>query len=193
MYLDLVERWIWRATGRTLDQHAADPIQAAAALPAWADRLRHARSQLLEAVDELRTRLINGDDLTQHAKAITGSLAEITGQTRDYERARAWTDNLMRDPDRIAYADSNAVQPVHRRYVNPGDTVLIVLPHLSFNREQQLAGRTVRVRITESDVELDPAEYPSPVRLAHGIAGVYRDPESRLYVLRATGQRRISR
>ena len=54
-YLDAVERWIVQTTGRTLDQHAADPILAAAHLPAAADQLRCARDHLLRAVDALRT------------------------------------------------------------------------------------------------------------------------------------------
>ena len=51
-----------------------------------------------------------------------------------------------------------------------------MLPHHDYLRRQQLAGRSVRVQINETDVELDPAGYPGPVRLTHGLAGVYRDP-----------------
>ncbi|MCM4078262.1 hypothetical protein [Paractinoplanes hotanensis] len=193
MYVDLVERWIWRTTGRTLDQHAADPVPAAAALPASADQLRLAREVLLNTVDEFRTQLINGDDLTGSATAMTSTLNEISGYVSDYESARIHLDKLFDDPDRTVYVAMNPVHPVHRRYVNPGDTVLIVLPHHEYLRKQQIAGRPVRAHINTSDVELDPAEYPGPVRLSHGLAGIYRDTEARLYVLRATGERRISR
>jgi hypothetical protein len=191
-YLDLVARWIWRTTGRTLDQHAAEPVPAAAHLPASADQLRLAREELLIAVDALRTQLINGDDLTGSATALTSTLSEISECVSDYEGARVHIDKLVDDPDRAVYVAMNPVQPAHRRYVNPGDTVLIVLPHNDYLRSQQIAGRSVRVQINESDVELDPAAYPGPVRLSHGLAGIYRDPQSGLYVLRATGERRIS-
>jgi hypothetical protein len=192
-YLDLVERWIWRVTGRTLDQHAADPVPAAAAFPASADALRLAREVLLRAVDEFRTELINGDDLNGSATTLTSTMSLLSEHVSDYESSRIHIDNLINDPDRTVYVATNPVQPVHRRYVSPGDTVLIVLPHHSELRRQQIAGRCVRVQILKSDVELDPAEYPGPVRLSHGLAGVYRDHEARLYVLRATGERRISR
>lgn len=185
-YLDPVERWIRQTTGRTLDQHAVDPVPAAAHLPAAADQLRCARENLLLAVDKLRTEFINADDLTRSVKALTDALSEITGYASDYASARVRIDKLVDDPDRTAYAATNAVQPVRRRFVNPGDTVLIVLPHTEFCRRQQIAGRTVRVQINESDAELDPAEYPGPVRLPHAAAGIYRDPfESSLYVLHA--------
>jgi hypothetical protein len=190
-YLDAVERWIWQITGRTLDQHADDPVPAAAHLPASADQLRCARSHLLFAVDALRTQLINTDDLTGSAEALTGSLSELTGYASDYESARVHMDKLVGDPDRAAYVATNPVQPVRRRYVNPGDTVLIVLPHTDACRRQQLAGRSVWVRITESDAELDPAEHSGPVRLPHAAAGIYRDPvESSLYVLLAPANQR---
>ncbi|GIE91627.1 hypothetical protein [Actinoplanes regularis] len=193
-YLDLVARWIWQTTGRTIDQHAVDPVPAAAHLPASADALRLAREVLLNAVDEFRTQLINGDDLTGSATVLANTLSEITEHVNDYEGARIHLDKLINDPDRTVYVATNPVQPVHRRYVNPGDTVLIVLPHSTYLRQQQIAGRAVRAQIHKSDVELDPAEYPGPVRLSHGIAGIYRDPvEDRLYILRATGERRISR
>lgn len=192
-YFDLVERWIWRATGRTLDQHAADPVPAAAAFPASADALRHARELLLRAVDEFRTELINGEDLNGPATALTSTMSVLSDHVSDYESARINIDNLIDDPDRTVYVATNPVQPVHRRYVNHGDTVLIVLPHHAELRRQQIAGHAVRVQIHKSDVELDPAAYPGPVRLSHGLAGIYRDPEARLYILRATGARRITR
>jgi hypothetical protein len=192
-YLDPVERWIVQTTGRTLDQHAADPIPAAAHLPASVDQLRVARDHLLRTVDELRTLLINADDLTGSVLAVMNALSEISEHTADYESARIHIHNLVGDPDRLAYVATNPVQPVRRRYINPGDTVLIVLPHNEVCRRQQIAGRTVRAHIDESHVELDPDEYPGPVRLFHASAGIYRDPvESRLYHLRATGERRVS-
>ncbi|MEV4708307.1 hypothetical protein [Actinoplanes sp. NPDC049316] len=194
MYLDLVERWIVRTTGRTLDQHAADPVPAAAAFPASADQLRLAREVLLTAVDELRTLLINGDDLNSSPTVLAGRLDEISGHVSDYHGARIHLDRLITDPDRTGHVATNPVQPVRRRYVNPGDTVLIVLPHHDYLRKQKIAGRAVRAQINTADVELDPAEFPGPVRLAHGIAGIYRDRvEDRLYHLRASGERRISR
>ncbi|MEU8236430.1 hypothetical protein AB0C12_43135 [Actinoplanes sp. NPDC048967] len=192
-YLDPVERWIVQTTGRTLDQHAADPVPAAAHLPASADQLRYARDRLLLAVDALRTQLINTDDLAGSAQAVNNALSEISGYASDYESARIHIGTLVDDPDRAVYVATNPVQPVRRRFVNPGDTVLIVLPHTELCRRQQIAGRSMRVQINESDVELDPAVHPGPVRLPHAAAGIYRDPvESSLYILRATGERRIS-
>ena len=193
-YLDPVERWIVQTTGRTLDQHAADPVPAAAHLPASADQLRCARDHLLLAVDALRTQLINADDLADSAEAVNDALSEISGYASEYESARIHIDRLVDDPDRTAYGATNPVHPVRRRFVNPGDTVLIVLPHTEVCRRQQIAGRSVRVQINESDVELDPAAYPGPVRLPHAAAGIYRDPvESSLYILRAISKRRVSR
>jgi hypothetical protein len=190
-YLDTVERWIRQNTGRTLDQHATDPVPAAANLPASVSLLRHARSQLHLAVDELRTHLINGDDLTAPAKAMTWWLNDLTDYVRDYDSARTGVDTLIADPDRAAYVAANPVQTVRRRYVNPGDTVLIVLPHTDACRKAQLAGRSVRVRIKESNAELDPGGRPDPVRLPHIAAGIYRDPvESSLYILRPTTDER---
>ncbi len=193
-YLDAVERWIYLATHRTLDQHAADPVPAAAHLPASADQLRCARSELLLAVDQLRTQLINADDLDWSAYAVSGVLDEIVRtKAADYESARIHIGNLVNDADRTAYVATNPVQPVRRRFVNPGDTVLVVLPHTEVCRRQQIAGRSVRVQINETDAELDPAAYPGPVRLPHAAAGIYRDPvQSSLYVLRATDVRRAS-
>lgn len=149
---------------------------------------------LLTAVDELRTLLINGDDLTGSPTILASSLDEITGHVSEYEGARVHIDTLITDPDRTSYVATNPVQPVRRRYVNPGDTVLIVLPHIAYLRQQKIAGRAVRAQIHTADVELDPAEFSGPVRLAHGLAGIYRDRvEDRLYHLRATGERRTSR
>jgi hypothetical protein len=194
MYLDLVERWIVATTGRNLDQHAADPVPAAAAFPASADQLRLTREVLLTAVDEFRTLLINGDDLTGSPTVLAGMLDEISGHVSDYHSARIHLDKLITDPDRTGHVARNPVQPVRRRYVNPGDTVLIVLPHHEYLRKQQIAGRAVKAQINTADVELDPAEFPGPVRLAHSLAGIYRDRvEDSLYHLRASGERRISR
>ena len=124
---------------------------------------------------------------------MTNALSEISEHASAYESTRMHIRTLVGDPDRMAYVATNPVQPVRRRYINPGDTVLIVLPHNEVCRRQQIAGRTVRAQINESDVELDPVEYPGPVRLFHASTGIYRDPgESRLYHLRATGERRLS-
>jgi hypothetical protein len=186
-YHDAVEKWIVRTTARNLDQHAADPIPAAAHLPASANQLRCARSHLLNAADELRTELINADDLTRPASATSWAVTELASHADEYESARIHVDKLLADADRIAYVATNPVQPVRRRYVNPGDTVLIVLPHLEANRQQQIAGRTVRARINKSDADLDFDGSSGLLRLSHGIAGIYRDPvEERLYVLRST-------
>ncbi|MFI1995295.1 hypothetical protein [Actinoplanes sp. NPDC020271] len=194
MYLDLVERWIVRTTGRTLDQHAADPIPAAVNLRAAADQLNVARGALLASVDEFRYQLINGDDLTNAATALTSTLDEISSHVGEYEIARFHLDQLINDPDRLAYAATNPVQAVQRRYVNPGDIVKLVLPDNQYLRERKLAGKRVRARINETSVELDPAQYASPVRLDHSTAGIYRDRiEGRLYHLRPAGDRRRRR
>ncbi|HEX8346388.1 MAG TPA: hypothetical protein VF657_16840, partial [Actinoplanes sp.] len=149
-YLDAVERWIVQTTGRTLDQHAADPVPAAAHLPAAAHQLRRARKHLLFAVDELRNQLINADDLTWSPWALSGVLDEILNtRAADYESARLHIGTHINDGDRIAYTAKNPVRPVRRRFVNPGDTVLIVLPHTGACRRRQIAGRSVRVQITD--------------------------------------------
>ncbi|BCY07330.1 hypothetical protein [Actinoplanes sp. L3-i22] len=193
-YLDLVEKWIVRTTGRTLDQHATEPIPAAAHLPAAADQLRAAREHLMTDVGALRTELINGDDLTGSAQSVTNALATVALAASDYECARVNIDYLVGDPDRTAYVATNPAQPVRRRYVNPGDTVLIVLPHSEYLRGRQIAGRTVRAQINKTDVELDLDEYPGPICLTYPLAGIYYDTvERRFYHVRAIGKRRVTR
>src|SRR5438128_1240781 len=93
---DAVSRWITRLTGRTLDQHAADPIPAAAELPNAARGLRQARTDLLLTVDQLRTALINEDDLTTLA-AVAGPLEAIADLGREYRYARNWVEALIGD------------------------------------------------------------------------------------------------
>lgn len=184
-YLDPVEWWIRDATGRTLDQHATDPIRAAAHLPETAERLRRARSELLLVVDALRTSLINGDDLTSPASTITTTLLDIAEKARDHLGALTTVDHLIGDCDRMAYAQANPGRTVRRRYVNPGDTAMIVLPHTDACRARQLAGKSVPVRITESDAELVAADPAGPTRVSHASAGIYHDPVAGgLYIVR---------
>jgi hypothetical protein len=185
-YADIVEKWIIQLTARSLDQHAADPIPAAAHLPASADQLRICREHLLMAVDSLRADLINGDDLNRSAQALLGALSGINGYASDYESARMHIERLLDDPDRRAYVAANPVRPVQRRYVNPGDMVLIVLPHTEVCRNKKVAGQPVWVQINEDDITADPTNLAGPMRLPHAAAGIYRDPvESRLYTLRS--------
>lgn len=184
LHLDSVGRWITRRTGRTLDQHATDPIPAAAHLPHAASSLRHARNELLLTVDRLRTALINEDDLTGCVAAVTGPLDAIEQLGREYRYARNWADALIGDQARTEYADANSGPTLRRRYVNPGDTVLVVLPHTDSCRKQQIAGRTTRVRVGQSDAELDLTVGSGQLRLAHADAGIYHDPaHGTLYVL----------
>ncbi|MFI9641402.1 hypothetical protein ACIG87_15280 [Micromonospora sp. NPDC051925] len=189
--LDAVGRWIIRRTGRTLDQHATDPVPAAAHLPQAASDMRRARTELLLTVDRLRTALINEDDLTGSVAAVTGSLADIEQLGRDYRHARNWADTLITDPARTEYAAANTGGSLHRRYVNPGDTVLVVLPHTDSCRKQRLAGRRTRVRISQSDAELDPTVGPGQLRLPHADAGIYHDPAEggTLYVLESAADK----
>jgi hypothetical protein len=181
--IDDVGRWINRLTGRTLDQHAADPIPAAADLPQAASKLRHARAELLLTVDRLRTTLINGDDLTGSIAAVTGPLAAIEKLGQKYRYARNWAVTLIGDTDRVAYADANSGKTVRRRYVNPGDTILVVLPPTDACRTRQIAGRRTSVRVGRADAELDLMVGPGQLRLAHADAEVYHDPALGLYVL----------
>ncbi|MEV4273649.1 hypothetical protein [Micromonospora aurantiaca (nom. illeg.)] len=183
-HLNLVERWITAATGRTLDQHAVDPIPAAAHLPEAADDLRHLRDELLLAVDHLRTRLLNEDDLHASAAAITGSAKTLQNLSGEYGNARARIDALIAEETRTAYALTHPGQQVRRRYVNPGDTVLVVLPHTDSCRAQNLAGHTAHIRVGSSDARFRPPGSVSSVRLSHSDAGIYRDrTEGRLYML----------
>lgn len=183
-HLDTINRWLKVATGRTVDQHAADPIPAAAHLPEAAHRLRRARTELLLAIDRLRTLLINDDDLAGPVNTVTGPLDRIAELARDYRHARNWIDLLINDQTRTEYAQANPGRRLQRRYVNPGDTVLIVLPHTENCRRQQIAGRPVRVHIGPSDAELDLMTGPGRLRLSHPDAGIYHDPiEGALYIL----------
>ncbi|MBM0224523.1 MULTISPECIES: hypothetical protein [Micromonospora] len=181
--LDSVGRWITRRTGRSLDQHATDSIPAAAHLPQAASRLRRARTELLLTVDRLRTALINEDDLTGATAAVTGPLAAVEKLGREYRYARNWADMLIGDQARTEYADANNGQALRRRYVNPGDRVLVVLPHTDSCRLRQLAGPATRVRVGRTDAELDLMVGSGQLRLAHADAGIYRDPAHGLYVL----------
>jgi hypothetical protein len=182
--LDPVGRWITRRTGRTLDQHAADPIPAAAHLPQAASGLRHARTGLLLTIDRLRTALVNEDDLTGTIAAVTGPLTAIEQLGREYRYARNWAATLICDQARTEYATANTGRPLQRHYVNPGDTVLVVLPHTDSCRRRQLAGRRVRVRVGICDAELDLTVGPGQLRLPHADAGIYHDPvHGTLYVL----------
>ncbi|MBB5871942.1 hypothetical protein F4553_005321 [Allocatelliglobosispora scoriae] len=184
--IDDVGRWITRLTGRTLDQHAADPIPAAAELPQAASNLRDARAELLLTVDRLRTTLINGDDLTGSIAAVTGPLAAIEKLGREYRYARNWAETLVGDKDRTAYADAHSGKTVRRRYVNPGDTVLVVLPPTDSCLRRQLAGRRTSVRVGRADAELDLTVGPGQLRLAHADAGIYHDPALGFYVVEPT-------
>ncbi|GAB3864156.1 hypothetical protein GCM10029963_74070 [Micromonospora andamanensis] len=103
---------------------------------------------------------------------------------REYRYARTWIDTLIGDEARAAYAQTHPGQTVRRRYVNPGDTVLVVRPHTDSCRRQNLAGHTTRIRVGMSDAALRPPGSGNPLRLSHADAGIYRDPtEDRLYVL----------
>lgn len=184
LHLDVIGRWVTAATSRTLDQHAADPIPAAAHLPEAAAKLRHLRTELLLAVDRLRTLLINADDLSGSTSTVAGPVETIRELAREYRYARNWIDTLINDPTRAEYADANPGRSLRRRYVKPGDTVLVVLPHTDSCRKQQLAGRTTRVQVGESDARLRLPGSVAPLRLSHADAGIYRDPaEGRLYIL----------
>ena len=121
LHLDAIGRWVAYATGRTLDQHATDPIPAAAHLPEAARVLRAARAELLLAVDRLRTLLINEDDLTGSVGIFAGQLTAVNERAVECRHARNWVDVLIEDQARAEYADANPAQPVRRRYVNPGD------------------------------------------------------------------------
>ncbi|WP_144118355.1 hypothetical protein [Catellatospora sichuanensis] len=183
--IDAVGRWITRRTGRTLDQHAADPIPAAANLPQAAHGLRTARTDLLLKVDQLRTALINEDDLSGSIADVTGPLDAIATLGSEYRYARNWADVLIGDADRTEYAEAHRAQPLRRRYVNPGDTVLVVLPHTDACRQRHLAGRHTHVLVSSHDAELDLIIGPGQLRLSHADAGIYRDPAhgGALYVL----------
>lgn len=186
LHLDVIGRWITAATGRTLDQHAVDPIPAAAHLPEAAATLRHVRTELLLAVDRLRTFLVNEDDLSGAVSTIAGTLDTIQELGREYRYARNWIDTLIGDEARATYAQAHPGQLIRRRYVSPGDSVLVVLPHTDSCRRQNLAGRTTRIRVGTSDATIRPPGSVNPLRLSHADAGIYRDPaEGRLYILQS--------
>jgi hypothetical protein len=87
LHLDTIGRWVASATGRTLDQHATDPIPAAAHLPEAAHTLRGARAELLLAVDRLRTLLINEEDLTSSVGTFAGQLTTVNERAAEYRHA----------------------------------------------------------------------------------------------------------
>lgn len=182
---DPVTRMVAELTGRSPDQHAVDPIPAAAHLPHAASLLRHARRELLLAVDAMRTMLINDDDLSKDGeRALDGPLADIVGLARQYQAARRDLDALIDDNEREDYATHTSARRVERRYVEPGDTLIVVLPHTENCRNQWLAGRPTRLTVGEADAELDLTIGPGQLRLSHPDAGIYHDPTtSRLYVL----------
>ncbi|MGW3811785.1 hypothetical protein [Micromonospora sp. NPDC005113] len=186
-HLDTISRWITATTERTLDQHAADPVPAAAHLPEAAANLRHLRTELLLAVDQLRTLLINEDDLNGSTSTVAGPVETIRELAGEYRYARNWIDTLIGDEARAGYAQANPGRSVRRRYVNPGDTVLVVLPHTDSCRRQNLAGHATHVKVGTSDARLRPPGSVNPLWLSHGDAGIYRDPtEDRLYILQVT-------
>ncbi|KOX06634.1 hypothetical protein V6W11_27975 [Micromonospora profundi] len=183
-HLDTISRWITATTERTLDQHATDPVPAAAHLPEAAANLRHLRTELLHAVDRLRTLLINEGDLNGSTSTVAGPVETITELAREYRYARNWIDTLIGDAARAAYAQANPGRSVRRRYVNPGDTVLVVLPHTDACRRQNLAGHTTPIKVGTSDARIRPPGSVNPLYLSHADAGIYRDPtEDRLYIL----------
>ncbi|NJC13069.1 hypothetical protein F4558_002895 [Micromonospora profundi] len=185
-HLDTISRWITATTERTLDQHATDPVPAAAHLPEAAANLRHLRTELLHAVDRLRTLLINEDDLNGSTSTVAGPVETITELAREYRYARNWIDTLIGDAARAAYAQANPGRSVRRRYVSPGDTVLVVLPHTDSCRRQNLAGHASPIKVGTSDARIRPPGSVNPLYLSHADAGVYRDPtEDRLYILQA--------
>ncbi|QDY09480.1 hypothetical protein FJK98_21970 [Micromonospora sp. HM134] len=186
-HLDPVNRWITLTTGRTLDQHATDPIPAAAHLPDAAATLRHLRTELLLAADQLRTRLINTDDLSDPTATVTGVVQTITDLGREYRQARDRVDTLIADTTRTVHAQTHEGRVVQRRYVNPGDTVLVVLPHTDSCRRLHLAGHATHITVGSCDARLRPSGSVEPLRLAHPDAGIYRDPTTgRLYILRTS-------
>ncbi|WP_117214359.1 hypothetical protein [Allorhizocola rhizosphaerae] len=157
--------------------HPRDPVSPPS--PAHV-RLEQIRRRLLVAVDELRTLLINGDDLHRPADtALAEPLAGITKLAEDYCDARGQAEAQP--------GDVTSGLP-RRRYVNPGDTILVVLPDTEHCRRAHLAGRRTRVHVTAVDAELDLTVGPGQLRLGHEDAGIHRDPDSdRLYILTPEG------
>ncbi|MEV6815121.1 hypothetical protein, partial [Micromonospora sp. NPDC051296] len=151
-----------------------------------ADTLRHLRTELLLAVDRLRTLLINADDITGPATTVSGNVKTITDLAGEYRQARDRIDALIADTARTSYAQAHLGQVVRRRYVNPGDTVPVVLPHTDYCRRESLAGRPTLIQVGTSDARLRPPGSVNPLRLSHTDAGIYRDPtDNRLYTLRS--------
>jgi len=139
-----------------------------------------ARRALLVAVDGLRTLLINGDDL--RLPADTAVHEPLEGIAELAEVYRSTRHDLQAEPGEVT------AQLPGRRYVNPGDTILVVLPDTEHCRRAQLSGRHSRVHVTAVDAELDLTVGPGQLRLPHADAGIHRDPDTdRLYVLTGEG------
>jgi len=143
-------------------------------------RLDQIRRTLLVAVDELRTLLINGDDLHRPADtALAEPLAGIAELAEEYRHARGQAE---------AQPGELTAGPPRRRYVNPGDSILVVLPDTEHCRRVHLAGRRTRVHVTAVDAELDVTIGPGQLRLPHADAGIHREPDTdRLYILAPEG------
>ncbi|WP_208648764.1 hypothetical protein [Micromonospora inaquosa] len=95
-HLGTIGRWITAATERTLEQHATDPVPAAAHLPEAAANLRHLRTELLLAVDRLRTLLITEADLNGSTSTLAALVQTIRELAREYRYARNWVDTPHR-------------------------------------------------------------------------------------------------
>ena len=145
--------------------------------------LDQVRRKLLVAVYELRTLLINGDDLLRPADTALGEpLAGIAELAEVYRAARG---------DAEAQPGDLAAGLARRRYVNPGDTVLVVLPDTEHCRRARLSGRRTRIHVTAVDAELDLTIGPGHQRLPHPDAGIHRDPDTdRLHTLAPEGGQR---
>ncbi|MBO4209019.1 hypothetical protein, partial [Micromonospora echinofusca] len=150
-----------------------------------AHTLRHARHDLLLAVDRLRTLLLNADDLTATVSTLAGQVQTIAELARTYRYARHWIDLLVDDPARVAYAEANPGRSPRRHYVDPGDSVLVVLPHTDSCRRHGIAGQATRIRVDDTDVELTGVDGDR-LRLAHADAGIHHDQtDGGLYILQS--------